>query len=565
MKKYLYLMLAMLCIAGVIGFTQLSQKVEAVSPNLVISQVQAGGAANANDEFIEIKNIGNAAVDLNGYRVVYRSASGTNDVGPMAIWSTSTILQPGQFYLIAANSYDGTVAADMTYNTSTCSCSMSATSGGVAIRQGASNTGTVIDSVGWGAATNAFVEGTVTPASQNDNSVMRKLDGCQDTDNNANDFSILTPSGPRNTATSPITCSGGGTTIFGSMNANPTTVAPSGTTLVTVTVIPATDPQPSTGITVTSDLSQIGGSATQTLFDNGTNGDTTSGDNVFSFMATVAANTSGGTKTLTGVVADAQGRSTNVSKTITVNAATVDDDPLALGNPSNATADTANENNYLMVKPQYSLSYSRTNGTPNWVAWKLDSTWLGSADRQDDYRADTTLPSGWYQVQDNDYSGSGYDRGHMCPSGDRTRSVADNSATFLMTNFVPQYGPNNQGPWNDFENYLRSLAAAGKEMYIVSGGVGSLGTIASGHVVIPKYTWKVVVVLDNGTNDLSRIGRQTRTIGIVVPNFAPVTSSTPWRTYRKSVDQIEAMTGYNFFSNIPINTQAIIERRPDRE
>ncbi|MCV4784831.1 DNA/RNA non-specific endonuclease, partial [Escherichia coli] len=84
---------------------------------------------------------------------------------------------------------------------------------------------------------------------------------------------------------------------------------------------------------------------------------------------------------------------------------------------------------------------------------------------------DTSLPNGWYQVTSQDYSGSGYDRGHMCPSGDRTNSVENNSATFLMTNMVPQLAANNQGPWEDFESYCRTLASQGNELYIFSGPV----------------------------------------------------------------------------------------------
>src|SRR5207248_6889700 len=136
---------------------------------------------------------------------------------------------------------------------------------------------------------------------------------------------------------------------------------------------------------------------------------------------------------VSAVAADAQARSVPLQQNVTVSGVLPDEDPLTFGNPSNATANVANENNYLMVKPQYTLSYNRSKGTPNWVAWRLDSSWIGGAPRQDDYRPDPALPAGWYQVQANDYSGSGYERGHMCPSGDRTRSVADNSATFLMT------------------------------------------------------------------------------------------------------------------------------------
>jgi endonuclease G, mitochondrial len=65
---------------------------------------------------------------------------------------------------------------------------------------------------------------------------------------------------------------------------------------------------------------------------------------------------------------------------------------LLLGNPSNATADVSNPNNYLIERPQYALSYSKDRGTPNWVSWYVSKNWLDSAPRQDDFRADQTLP-----------------------------------------------------------------------------------------------------------------------------------------------------------------------------
>ena len=531
-----------------------------VSPNIVISQFQAGGGT-ANDEFIELHNNSASSVDLNGYRLVYRSATGTNDVNFVA-WTTSTVIPAGGYFLIASTSYDGGVAPNSTYDPATCSCSMGAGGGGLAIRQGAANTGTVIDSVGWGTATNIFVETAVTTAPANNDSKLRAQNGCQDTDNNANDFSTLVPGAARNASTTPFSCSGSGNVLFASMAANPTTVVPNGSTLLTVTVIPATSPA-STNITVVGNLSNIGGSATQAFFDDGTNGDTTAGDNVFSFSALIPAAQPGGIQAVTAIASDAQGRTANTNVNINVNAPLPNEDPLLLGNPSGATGDIANENNYLMIKPQYSLSYSRAKATPNWVAWRLDTSWLGSTQRQDDFRPDPDLPTGWYRVTDTDYSGSGYTRGHMTPSGDRTRSIADNSATFLMTNMVPQIAENNSGAWEDFESYCRSLAQNGNEVYIISGGQGNNGTIAGGRVVVPRYTWKVVLVLPNGSDDLARINKQTRTIGIIMPNFLPLSQSAPWRQFRVTVDQVEAFTGYNFFSNVPKNTQEIIERRRD--
>jgi len=535
-----------------------------VSPNLVISQFQAGGTASANDEFVELHNIGSSAVDLNGYRVVYRSANGTNDVGPFAAWTTSTVLQPGQFYLIASTGYSGSTSPDVTYDPSVCLCSMSATAGGLAIRQGDNNTGTIIDAVGWGSATNIFFEGTRTTAPPNSTSQTRVLNSCQDTDNNSVDFANSNPAIPRNRNTTPSTCSGGGATLFAALAANPSTVAPGQNVKLTVTVLLATTP-PSTGVTVSGNLTAIGGSSTQQFFDDGSNGDSTAGDNVYTYLAAVPSDQAGGQAAISATAADAQGRSVPMQLTITVNAPLPNEDPLILGNPSGATADIANENNYLMPKPQYTLSYNRSKATPNWVAWRLDSSWIGSTQRQDDYRPDPALPVGWYQVQDADYSGSGYDRGHMCPSGDRTNSVANNSATFLMTNFVPQLSANNQGPWEDLESYCRLLASQGNELYIFDGPYGSQGTIAAGKIVVPQYTWKVVLVLPNGADDIHRITKATRAFGVIVPNFGPVDINAPWRSFRVTVNQVENLTGYDFFNQIPKNTQELIERRRDSQ
>ncbi|MDX6386121.1 MAG: endonuclease mitochondrial [Blastocatellia bacterium] len=236
---------------------------------------------------------------------------------------------------------------------------------------------------------------------------------------------------------------------------------------------------------------------------------------------------------------------------------------LTMGNPSNAVTDLNQPNNYLMQKPQYALSYSRDNGEANWVSWHLDASWLGSTPRQDDFRADTTLPAGWYQVQATDFSGSGFDRGHMCPSGDRTITVAANSATFLMTNMIPQLPANNQGPWASLESYCRTLVSQGNELYIISGGQGLQYFIANGHVAVPANTWKVIIVLPNGTNDVSRVTSTTRTIAIVMPNSGSI--NTDWRTYRVSVDQVEAITGYDMFSNVPTLIQNVIEANVDNQ
>ena len=236
---------------------------------------------------------------------------------------------------------------------------------------------------------------------------------------------------------------------------------------------------------------------------------------------------------------------------------------LTMGNPSNAVNDPAQPTNYLMVKAQYALSYHRDNGEANWVSWHLDNTWLGSTPRQDDFREDTTLPAGWYQVHETDYVGTGFDRGHMCPSGDRTISVSANSATFLMSNMIPQMPANNQGPWASLESYSRTLVSQGNELYIISGGQGLQYFIASGHVAVPAQTWKVIIVLTNGSNDVGRVTTSTRTIAVVMPNSGSIGSD--WRAYRVSVDQVEAITGFDFFSSVSSSIQNVIEATVDNQ
>ena len=246
---------------------------------------------------------------------------------------------------------------------------------------------------------------------------------------------------------------------------------------------------------------------------------------------------------------------------------------LTMGNPSNAVTDVNQPTNYLLNKAQYAVSYHRDKGRPNWVSWHLASSWLGSTPRQDDFRADSTLPAGWYQVQATDYSGSGFDRGHHCPSADRTATVADNSSTFLMTNMMPQSPDNNQGPWANLENYCRTLVSSGNELYIIMGGSGSGGTgsnggttftVAGGKVAVPSQVWKVIIVLPSGTNDVARVTTSTRTIAVLMPNTQGIRTAD-WKTYRVSVDQIETLTGYDFLSAVPAAVQSVIESRVDNQ
>jgi endonuclease G len=247
------------------------------------------------------------------------------------------------------------------------------------------------------------------------------------------------------------------------------------------------------------------------------------------------------------------------------------DDNMGMGNPSGATTSTSNSTNYLMVKTQYALSYNNSKGSANWVSWHLSSAWLGTAARCDCFTGDASLPSGYFKSTTSDYTSTGFDRGHQCPSADRTGSSADNTATFLMTNIMPQAPNLNEITWGNLEDYCRTLAGQGNECYIISGGYGQGGsgssggttnTISGGKINVPSHFWKVIVVLPNGTNDVSRVNTSTRVIAIDMPNTQSVNGQS-WGYYRTSVDAIENATGYDFLSLVSTSIQSVIEAHVD--
>lgn len=247
-----------------------------------------------------------------------------------------------------------------------------------------------------------------------------------------------------------------------------------------------------------------------------------------------------------------------------------DNSNLFFGNPSGATTTVAMMDNYLIDQGYYTESYNATKGEPNWVSWHLDATNTTNATgRLDDFAGFSGLPNGWYVVQSNSYSGSGFDRGHNCPSADRTSSTNANASTFLMTNMIPQAPQNNQQTWEHLENYLREQVVSGNEVYIImgsygTGGTGSNGaanTINNGHVNVPSNVWKIAVIIPAGDNDISRVSASTRVIAVNTPN---VNSIDPdWTKYVVTVRDIEKATGYNLLSALPQSVQDAIETKKD--
>ena len=201
------------------------------------------------------------------------------------------------------------------------------------------------------------------------------------------------------------------------------------------------------------------------------------------------------------------------------------------GVPNISGASTVSTTNYLAVKKGYVMSYNGVEGRANWVGWTLRASDLGPIDRSNRFREDTNLPRGFKRIDDDDYRESGYDRGHLCNSEDRTATEYLNEETFLMSNMIPQTPELNRGPFKFLEAYCRKLVLKkGQQLLIYSGGVGSKGRLTSG-VPIPQYCWKAVYT-------------PTEEFYVLFPNAHTVEKN--WKKYVVTKDRLEKMTGYQF-------------------
>lgn len=241
-----------------------------------------------------------------------------------------------------------------------------------------------------------------------------------------------------------------------------------------------------------------------------------------------------------------------------------------------APTDADPSDDFIVTRPEYTLSYDARRGGPSWVSWELNPTQFGAAPRCDCFTTDPAVPVKGAPVTDYDYRNSGYSRGHMAQSESRTASDLENATTFYFSNILPQAAANNSGPWGRLENYLNNLVRdSAKAVYVVAGGIYAPAAPTlkgQGKVAVPEYTWKVAVIMPAGEGAAAVHGTSDlRVIAVRVPNLLgadaaanPAASSVgidgqPWQAFTTTVDAIEAQTGYDLLALLPDRVERIVE------
>ena len=213
--------------------------------------------------------------------------------------------------------------------------------------------------------------------------------------------------------------------------------------------------------------------------------------------------------------------------------------------PSSTTGQVIHHNSY-------SLSYSEAHEQAEWVAYELKKSHLTGTNFKRPYfeidKAVNTGAASW-----RNYKNSGYDRGHLCPAGDRTYSEAAFNETFLTSNISPQNHEFNSGIWNSLEQKTRFWANKYDGVFVVSGGVlkGDLKTIGNEEVAIPNYFYKVI--LDNN-------GGPIKMIAFLMPHK---NSNQPLYDFVIAVDSIENLTGIDFFPQLDDTLENELEAKSD--
>ena len=203
----------------------------------------------------------------------------------------------------------------------------------------------------------------------------------------------------------------------------------------------------------------------------------------------------------------------------------------------------------LLRRVGYVVSYNPETHIPNWVAWQLTEAHTTGPYKRKGIEFQEDNEAEGVKVNTFDYSRSGYDRGHMCPSGDNKWDKTAQEQSFLMTNICPQDHNLNVGDWNEMENQCRKWAKQYGQIYIGAGPIlyrQKHKTIGTARVVVPEAFFKVVLCMA-GT---------PKAIGFIYKN---VGGNRPKDYYVNTIDEVERITGIDFFSALPDDIEKKVE------
>ena len=197
----------------------------------------------------------------------------------------------------------------------------------------------------------------------------------------------------------------------------------------------------------------------------------------------------------------------------------------------------------------YTVSYNEQRRNPNWVAYELTSEEVdGTEPRGSKFIPDPDVVG--RQAVDADYKHSGWDRGHLAPAADMKWSEQAMDESFYLSNISPQNGNLNRGVWKSIEELTRDNAQKYGKILVVTGPVFTskkgLGSIGDNRVLIPNAFYKVLLAYDNGYTG----------IGFYCENVA---GKKKLNNYAKSIDEIEEITGIDFFHRLPDDVEAEVE------
>lgn len=243
----------------------------------------------------------------------------------------------------------------------------------------------------------------------------------------------------------------------------------------------------------------------------------------------------------------------------TESAAPYDTKPSQAPNSLEIPKVTSGSEGKILRRIGYTTSYNAKNRIPNWVAWHLTASHADGRYKRDNevFHEDNDVSNP--RAYDSDYRSSGYDRGHMCPSGDNKWDKKAQEQSFLFTNICPQRHNLNTGAWNDVELQCRAWAKRYGDLYIVCGPVlydQQHKTIGRNRVVVPEAFFKVVLRKESRSQGKPYY----KAIGFLYENKG---ASRDMSRFVRSVDEIEELTGFDFFSLLPDNIENTIEKQSD--